>query len=79
MVERRRSDVAKRIMELRQAAGLTQQELAVKAGLSISNLSQIEQGKRRDPRISTITALAAALDVDVAELLREPSSRKRTK
>jgi transcriptional regulator with XRE-family HTH domain len=50
------------------AAGLTQQ-LAVKAGLSVSNLSQIEQGQKEDPRISTVVALASALGVTVDELL----------
>jgi XRE family transcriptional regulator, fatty acid utilization regulator len=79
MVERRLPTVARRITELRLAAGMTQQELAVKAGLSISNLSQIEQGKRKDPRISTVSALAAALGVDVTELLRESSSRQQKK
>jgi transcriptional regulator with XRE-family HTH domain len=47
-----------RIKELREAAGMTQQQLAVKAGISLSNLSQIEQGKKDDPRLSTLVAVA---------------------
>jgi transcriptional regulator with XRE-family HTH domain len=64
--------VGKRIKERREAAGLTQQQLAVKAGLSVSNLAQIEQGQKADPRISTVVALARALGVTVDDLLQLP-------
>jgi uncharacterized protein (TIGR03067 family) len=53
---------------LREAAGLTQQQLATNAGLSSSNLGQIEQGQKRDPRISTPRALARALGVSIDAL-----------
>jgi transcriptional regulator with XRE-family HTH domain len=63
------SSVGERVRRLRKRAKLTQQELAGKAGISLSNLAQIEQGQKVDPRVSTITALAEALGVDVNELL----------
>lgn len=43
--------------------GLTQVELAERAGLSVSYLSLLEQNKRRDPTLSKIQKLAEALRV----------------
>jgi len=60
--------LAARLKELRLAAGMSQQSLAVAAGLSVSLVSQIEQGSRSDPRISTTTALARALGITLDEL-----------
>jgi DNA-binding SARP family transcriptional activator/DNA-binding XRE family transcriptional regulator len=48
----------------RRKAGLTQLELAVKAGLSVAALRDIEQSRRRRPRPSSLVALAEALDLD---------------
>jgi len=45
-------------------AGLTQEELATKALLSVAALRDIEQGRRRRPRPSTLTALHDALGLD---------------
>jgi DNA-binding SARP family transcriptional activator/DNA-binding XRE family transcriptional regulator len=47
----------------RRQAGLTQQELAAKAGLSVGALRDIEQSRRR-PRSSSLAALADALGLD---------------
>ncbi len=47
---------------------LTVAELAVRAGVSRSYLSKIETG-RREPTLSTVKALAAALGVDPADLI----------
>ena len=63
--------LADRVKQLREAAGMSQQALAVSAGLSISVITQLEQGQKADPRISTVAALAQALGVTVDELLRE--------
>jgi transcriptional regulator with XRE-family HTH domain len=54
---------------LRDAAQLSQQKLAERSGLSISLIVQMEAGKRTDPRVSTVRALARALDVAVADLI----------
>ena len=61
--------LAKRIKQLREAAGMSQQTLAVAAGMSISVVTQLEQGNRSDPRVSTAVALAGALGVTVDDLL----------
>ena len=42
--------------------------LAVAAGLSVSLVTQIEQGRTGDPRLSTLRALASALGVSLDEL-----------
>jgi transcriptional regulator with XRE-family HTH domain len=57
-----------RLKKLRAAASLTQQELAVKSGLSVSVVAQIERGAIPDPRVSTVQALARGLGVLTEEL-----------
>jgi transcriptional regulator with XRE-family HTH domain len=51
-----------RLKQLRTAAGMTQQELASKAGLSISGVVQIELRTVPDPRVSNLRALGVTLD-----------------
>jgi DNA-binding SARP family transcriptional activator/DNA-binding XRE family transcriptional regulator len=48
----------------RRKAGLTQQELAMKAGLSVGALRDIEQSRRQRPRLNSVIALANALGLD---------------
>jgi transcriptional regulator with XRE-family HTH domain len=45
----------------RQAAGLTQEELAAHAGLSRRGIADLENGARRHPRKDTVALLIAAL------------------
>jgi DNA-binding XRE family transcriptional regulator len=61
--------LGRRLKELRTTAGMSQQSLAVAAGLSVSLVSQIERGSRSDPRISTTAALARALGVTLDQLV----------
>jgi DNA-binding XRE family transcriptional regulator len=63
--------VSKRIKELRMRAGLTQIELAEKAGLPQSHISRLESGKHSPSRV-TLEKIAAALDVPVSEF--DPSA-----
>jgi predicted transcriptional regulator len=58
---------------------MTQQELAYRAGLSISIVAHLEQGAKIDPRLSTLSALAEALQVDPGELIGPRSSKRRRK
>lgn len=74
--------LGQRVKELRLASGLTQQELAVKAGISLSVLSSIEQGESSDPRASTLLRLRRALGVDIVTLmggLDTPEGKRRRK
>jgi transcriptional regulator with XRE-family HTH domain len=66
--------IARRLKALREVAGMSQQSLAVSAGLSVSLVSQIERGSRVDPRMSTLAALATALGVSLDELVGRKSA-----
>lgn len=55
---------------VRIARGLTQRELAHKAGVSQVQLSRLENGKRR-PQAATRSRLARALHVDVEQIFPE--------
>jgi transcriptional regulator with XRE-family HTH domain len=60
--------LAGRLQGLRKAAGLTQQQLATAAGLSMSLITQLEQGVKDDPKMSTLLALAGVLGATVNDL-----------
>ena len=59
-----------RLAELRLAQGLTVYQLAQRSGQQNSTIARIESGQAKDPRISTLAALAAALGVSVAEFVQ---------
>lgn len=57
------------LQDARKAAGLTQQDLCHKAGLSYSTLAKIERGAIKAPSIFTIQNIAAALGLGLDDLL----------
>jgi transcriptional regulator with XRE-family HTH domain len=61
--------LSQRIKSLREIAGLSQQDVATRGDLSLSLVAKLEQGKKADPRASTILALADALGVKPGQLL----------
>ncbi len=63
-----KAESAARVKAAAQAT-LTQGELAERAGMSQSNLSQYERGQK-NPTVATLERLADALGVDVADLIR---------
>src|SRR5215211_5343941 len=56
-----------RLRRVREAAGLAQEELAERAGLSPNTIGGLERGERRHPYPATLRALAAALGLTDAE------------
>ncbi len=61
----------------RMAAGLTQEELAERAGLSVRTVSDLERGVNRSPRKDTLPLLASALGLSVEESsLLETAARR---
>jgi transcriptional regulator with XRE-family HTH domain len=58
-----------RLRELRQAKGLSQEELAFRAGLHRTYISSTERGQR-NVALLNIEKLAAALEVGMADLFR---------
>lgn len=58
----------KKIKEARKSAGLTQQQLADRLGVSFVNISQYENDKR-NPKYETLKKIANALGISIYELL----------
>jgi predicted ATPase/DNA-binding XRE family transcriptional regulator len=61
------SSFGARLRQLREAAGLTQEELAGRAGLTRNAVSALERGERRRPYPHTVRSLADALELPEAE------------
>lgn len=62
------------LRRLRERAGISQEELATRAGgLHRTEISLLERGER-EPRLSTVVLLASALGVKVPTLLRDIDS-----
>lgn len=60
--------VGENVRQARVASGLTQEELAKKAGLSVAYVSLIERGQRLTP-LDTLADLGAALSVPTIAFL----------
>lgn len=66
--------LGKRLQLARKRAGLTQQELCQKAGISYSTLAKIERGAIRAPSVFTVAHIAATTGTRVEDLLDMPSA-----
>jgi putative hydrolase of the HAD superfamily len=61
--------LGKAIQEARQVAGLTQQELCQRAGMSYSTLAKIERGAIKTPSVFTVMRVASTLGIGIDGLL----------
>jgi transcriptional regulator with XRE-family HTH domain len=61
--------VAARVVQLRQARGLSQEALAQKTGLNRVTLARLERALH-PPNLETLERIAKALRVSLAELVR---------
>ena len=68
---------AELLRRARRAAGLTQEELADRAALSVRGICDLERGARRAPRAETVDALAQALRLSEADQLAWHHARRR--
>jgi len=59
--------LGKRIRNLRDGMGFTQDRLAEMAGISLKHLGELERG-RGNPTLSSLKGLSDALDVSLVEL-----------
>ena len=66
--------VAYNLRRLRNAAGLSQEELAARADINRGYLANLEIGKRYYPSVRTLDQLAHTLGVEITELLLAPPS-----
>ena len=64
--------LGKRIRELRQHTGLSQERFAAKAGLDRTYYAGIERGER-NPSVKQLAKIAAALAVPISALFDEDS------
>lgn len=62
--------LARRVRNLRERRGLTQDEFASRCGISVSFASLLERGVR-NPSFDTLVAVAEALEVPLSELFKE--------
>ena len=63
--------IGRQIDEVRRRAGLTQVELAKRAGMSLDGISRILLGHRA-PHLGSLMAIGRALDLDYRDLLADP-------
>lgn len=63
---------SQRLRIARGRRNLTVEGLAKRSGLSTTTIVDLEHGRVKRPRIQTLTALAEALHVEVADLLADP-------
>ncbi len=62
-------NVGKRIQNIRESKGISQQELAAKCNFEKSNMSRLEAG-RVNPTLATLEKVALALEIDIIELFK---------
>ena len=70
--------LGQRLQLARKRAGLTQQELCQKSGLSYSTLAKIERGAIKTPSVFTVAAIAQATGTTVEQLLGVTTSSGAT-
>lgn len=66
-------DVAKRLIYLREMRGITTNKLANLAGISQSDVREIELGQR-NPNVETLSYFCEALEVSMSEFFNEDDS-----
>src|SRR3954465_1138753 len=74
--------LAEQVRRLRLQAGLTQAELASRAGVTVETIARLERVLRgrlsanANPSLETMERIGTALGVEVAELLSAPGKQK---
>jgi DNA-binding XRE family transcriptional regulator len=77
-VEAARVVLARTIIRGRRAAGLTQAELAKRAGVRVETLSRLEHAKH-SPNVATVDRIVRALEqADTTRAVPSPSPRRKT-
>ena len=60
---------SKKFKTYRKTIGLSLQDLSIKTNLSVSYLSLLENGERKNPSLDTLDKIANAFDIDILKLL----------
>jgi transcriptional regulator with XRE-family HTH domain len=69
-------NIGKNILEAREAQGLMVSEVARRAGLTVSGVQFVEEGRTRSPSVDTVIQIARALGIEPGELLKEEPDPK---
>ena len=69
MAESSKTNVAKKVKQLREKLGLSQEKLARLADVSNNTIINIEAGKQDNPTIDTLKKVAKALGIPVEDLI----------
>ncbi len=69
MAESNKTNLAKKVKQLRDKLELSQEKLARLADVSNNTIINIEAGKQNNPTIDTLKKVAKALNVSVEELI----------
>jgi transcriptional regulator with XRE-family HTH domain len=69
-------EVGRRLAELREARGLSQQDLADEMDVTMRYIQSVEHGSQ-NLTLRSLAGWASILQVPVAELFASPSTRKR--
>lgn len=72
-----RAVVGLNVLRLRRERELSQEELSFRSGATRAYLSGLEAG-RRNPTLLSLARLAAALEVEIEELVRKPVNSPAT-
>jgi len=65
----RKKRLCQMLKQLREGKGLTQVQLAEKAGITQEYVAKLESGAKGNPSLAVLKALAKALGMSVSELL----------
>lgn len=63
--------LAENVKRYRTKVGLSQDQLARKAGITYSTLTKLESGVNRNPKVKTLQQIAKALEVSLDDLMKE--------
>lgn len=70
--------ISENIRRIRGEAGLNQQELADRAGVSKSQIWRLEKGEQKNPTLETLIPIATALGVSLDEIVFGEESKNAT-
>jgi XRE family transcriptional regulator, regulator of sulfur utilization len=71
------TELGRRVRQLREARGWSQEQLARRAGLGLMAINRIETGQVRQPKRTSVQQIALALEVpgeQLEQLLTEPAA-----
>ncbi|WP_429065842.1 helix-turn-helix domain-containing protein [Aeromonas veronii] len=70
--------ISDNIKRIRNEAGLSQQELADRAGISKSQIWRLEKGEQKNPTLETLIPISTALGVSLDEIVFGEESKNAT-